>query len=81
MAYVALLVYVLILFTRPQEWQVPSLAFLRGVPVLDFVVGGALVAWISGTSNPGHGYSAFPGGCKAVAEADWLSNALGRRLR
>ena len=42
MAYAVLLVYTAILFIRPQEW-VP---FLYGFPILDYVVGFALLAWM-----------------------------------
>jgi O-antigen ligase len=42
LAFAALIVYVLVLFIRPQEW-VPGLI---GFPILDFVVGAALVTWL-----------------------------------
>jgi len=42
LAYLALLLYVAILFIRPQEWVVA----IRGFPVLDCVVGVALVTWL-----------------------------------
>lgn len=42
MAYAALVLYVLILFVRPQEW-VPA---LYGLPVMKFVVGAAVVTWL-----------------------------------
>ncbi|MFO8006915.1 MAG: O-antigen ligase family protein [Candidatus Brocadiia bacterium] len=46
MAYTALLVYTAILFVRPQEW----LVWMRGFPVLDVVVGVAVVAWVAGAA-------------------------------
>jgi O-antigen ligase len=42
LAYAALLLYVAILFIRPQEWVVA----IRGFPILDYVVGVALVTWL-----------------------------------
>ena len=42
MAYFALLLYTAILFIRPQEW----VGFMKGWPILDFVVGFAILAWL-----------------------------------
>jgi len=42
LAYATLLVYVLLLFIRPQEWVL----WLRGVSLLDYVVGIMLLLWI-----------------------------------
>ncbi len=43
LAFAALLAYVALLFVRPQEWFAP----LRGVPLMDYVVGAALVTWLA----------------------------------
>jgi O-antigen ligase len=42
MAYAALLTYILIIFIRPMEW----VGALYGLPILDAVVGVAILAWI-----------------------------------
>ena len=42
MAYGALLVYVALLFIRPQEW----ISFIYGWPILDFVTAAAVVTWL-----------------------------------
>ena len=47
MAYAALLLYVAILFVRPQEW----VTAIYGWPVLDVVVGVALVSWVGSLSR------------------------------
>ncbi len=43
MAYVALLLYTAVIFIRPQEW----VSWMLGMPVLDFVVGFAVLAWLA----------------------------------
>ena len=43
MAYFALLIYTAIIFIRPQEW----VSWMLGMPVLDFVVGFAVIAWLA----------------------------------
>jgi O-antigen ligase len=47
LAYAALVVYVAFLFVRPQEW-VPGLI---GLPVMDAVVGLALITWLGSLSR------------------------------
>lgn len=42
MAYACLIAYVAVLFIRPQDW----VWWLAGVPILDFVVGVALITWL-----------------------------------
>jgi len=42
LAYAALLLYMAILFVRPQEWM----PLVRGFPILDWVVGLAVVTWL-----------------------------------
>jgi len=43
LAYLTLILYTIVIFVRPQEW-VP---FMLGLPILDFVVGFALLAWLA----------------------------------
>ncbi len=43
MAYFALLLYTAVLFIRPQEW----VSWMLGMPVLDYVVGFAVIAWLA----------------------------------
>lgn len=42
MAFLFVMLYVAILLIRPQEW----VTWMRGFPILDFVVGGALITWL-----------------------------------
>lgn len=56
MAYAALLLYVAILFIRPQEWM----SAIRGWPLLDVVTGLALVTWLGGLRRGGWRFRGAP---------------------
>jgi len=56
LAYLSLLLYVAILFVRPQEW-VPA---IRGLHILDIVTGVALVTWLGSLSRSGWRFRSAP---------------------